>query len=80
MRTISGTYANGVSLTAITDNPITVAGSGLLKSTTNGFALYGESSKGQPDYNFPWTIVNLGKIEGQGSNSAGVVLYGGALS
>ena len=74
-RTITGTTTTGIVLSTPTDNPVTVAGGALVESS--GFALIGGSRKGYPDYNFPWTITNLGYVEGKGGNSTGIVLYGG---
>ena len=40
----------------------------------NGLALYGESTSGQADQNFPWTVTNFGIVRGVGSISTGVLL------
>ncbi len=58
-------------------NPVTVAGAGSISSTLDGIALYGGSKSGQPDYHFPWSITNFGRIAAAGPLSTGVLLEGG---
>jgi Ca2+-binding RTX toxin-like protein len=79
-RTITGTTTTGIVLSSTFDNPVTVANGALVESDASqsgDFALVGGSVKGLPDYNFPWSITNLGAVEGKDATSSGIVLYGG---
>ncbi|HEY1299421.1 MAG TPA: calcium-binding protein, partial [Stellaceae bacterium] len=79
MRVIDNyTTTNGVKLTAVADNPVTITGSCEISiDKTLGSAVAGESYGGQPNYNFPWYIKNFGLLSATGSGSAGVGLFGG---
>ena len=64
-------------VSAFAGTAVTIVGGALIESKPDNFALIGGSLKGQPDYNFSWTITNSGLVEGKGANSTGGVLYGG---
>ncbi|MGH7060690.1 MAG: hypothetical protein ACREFH_09910, partial [Stellaceae bacterium] len=64
-------------MTDPSESPVTVTSTGSISSLPNGFALYGASKFGQPDYHFPWDITNFGRITGSGTISTGILLEGG---
>ena len=70
-RTISGTYASGITLTSTANNPVTVTASGRITRASGVLgALYGKGGTGTS-----WTIDNAGLISG-GTNTGGVYLGG----
>jgi hypothetical protein len=75
MTTLTGTYANGVQLSQLSDNPVTIANTASISSTTNGIAL---SLRYQPGSPFYWSATNYGRITASGSLSTGLYVEGGA--
>jgi hypothetical protein len=78
-RTLTGQYASGVTLSNVADNPVTVANTASVSSQLNGIALYGESTSGQADQNFPWTVTNFGVVRAVGTSSNGILLESAGL-
>ena len=78
MRTLTGTYPNGVRITSLFDDPVTVATSGSISSVNDGIALY--LARPHVNFGFYWNVTNYGRITAQGFPSTGVVLQdGGSL-
>ena len=74
-RTISGTYASGITLTSTANNPVTITAGGVVAKPSGVLgALYGKGGGTNS-----WTIDNAGLISG-GSAASGVYLGGFATA
>jgi hypothetical protein len=74
-RILAGTYKNGVSLTSLSDNPLTVASTGSITSAYHGIALYCGPPSGK--FGLYWNLTNYGHVAGGGTGSSGVVIEDG---
>ncbi|WP_158933135.1 hypothetical protein [Acidisphaera sp. S103] len=68
-RTISGTYASTVTLTSVSDNPVSVTGNITAVANNGLYGIGGESNA--------WTITNYGVIVGGSNDGTGIALGGG---
>ena len=66
-RTISSSYASGITLSSPGDNPVTVTGT---INASSGSALYGTSPTA-------WTVTNSGQIDASGTSGYGIRLRAG---
>ncbi|HEY1301629.1 MAG TPA: hypothetical protein VGF07_14105, partial [Stellaceae bacterium] len=72
-----GNFPSGIQLTApSTQNPA-IIGSGA--TVEGGVGVHGLSQKGQPDYNFSWSVINSGTIKASGTSSSGIILDAGGF-